>query len=94
MSRVAIVLFLAALLACREAPPPRGERDEGRVKQVLARALTLSKDPQASPDEVRNLFQEAILAAEGTPAAPEAALAFDLWRETQIRKQAPPEGRR
>jgi hypothetical protein len=84
MRRILIVLglLLAPASSCRPAPgPPAVERDEGRLKQVLARALTLARDPRASPGEVEKLFQEAVLVAEGTPAAEEAARAWREWRE-------------
>jgi hypothetical protein len=79
---IALGLLLAPAASCRPAPEPSAvERDEGRVKQILSRALTLSLDPQASPEEVDRLFQEAVLTAEGTPAAEEVAQAYRRWRE-------------
>lgn len=83
MRRMALALgiLLLAAVSCRSVPaPPVAERDAGRVKQVLARALTLSRDPGASPEDVDRLFLEAVLAAEGTPAEEEAAEAWRQWR--------------
>ncbi len=79
-SLTAALILAAALGSCGSEPPaPEAERDAGRLKQVLARAITLAKNPAAPPEDVLRLFQEAVLVADGTPAAPEVARAFDAY---------------